>query len=241
MTSERAHILVVDDDREIRTLVSDYLQKNGYRVTSVGDGQAMNHVLEHKHVDLIVLDLMLPGEDGLTLCRNLRRRSQVPVIILSALGEEVDRVVGLEVGADDYLPKPFGSRELLGRIKAILRRVSPLSRDSNALDARAYEFAEWRLNLTERTLTHQDGTSVALRGSEFRLLSVLLAHAPHLLSRSQLTTLLHGRDLDPFDRSLDVRVSRLRQTLRDDGRSPRILKTVYGEGYIIGVKVELLQ
>jgi two-component system OmpR family response regulator len=241
MTSERPHILVVDDDREIRSLVSDYLQKSGYRVTAVGDGPAMHQVIEHKHVDLIVLDLMLPGEDGLTLCRNLRRRSQVPVIILSAMGEEIDRVVGLEVGADDYLSKPFGARELLGRIKAILRRASHTARDSNTLDVHAYEFAEWRLNTTERTLTHEDGTQIALRGSEFRLLSVLLAHAPNLLSRSQLTTLLHGRDLDPFDRSLDVRVSRLRQTLRDDGRSPRILKTVYGEGYVIGVKVEHVQ
>jgi two-component system OmpR family response regulator len=235
---EKPHILVVDDDREIRTLLSDYLQKNGYRVSAVGEGRAMRRVLEQSHVDLIVLDLMLPGEDGLKLCRDLRARSQVPVLMLTALGEEIDRVVGLEVGADDYLAKPFSPRELLGRIKAILRRTSHMPRDPALVDASAYVFGDWRLDVTARTLSHADGAEIALGGAEFRLLMILLAHAPRLLTRAQLMELLHGREFDPFDRSVDVRISRLRQTLRDDARSPRIIKTVYGEGYVIGVPVE---
>jgi two-component system, OmpR family, response regulator len=236
--TDAAHILVVDDDREIRTLLSDYLQKNGFRVTAVGDGKAMRRVLDQTLVNLIVLDLMLPGEDGLKLCRDLRNRSQVPVLMLTALGEEIDRVLGLEVGADDYLPKPFSPRELLGRIRAILRRTTHLPRDPELTQANGYRFAEWQLDHTTRTLAHADGTEISLSGAEFRLLSVLLAHGSRVLSRAQLMELLRGRELDPFDRSIDVRISRLRQTLRDDARSPRIIKTVYGEGYVVGVPVE---
>jgi two-component system, OmpR family, response regulator len=236
--TDTPHILVVDDDREIRTLLGEYLQKNGYRVTTVAEGKAMRRALEQTHVDLIVLDLMLPGEDGLKLCRDLRTRSQIPVLMLTALGEEIDRVVGLEVGADDYLPKPFSPRELLGRIKAILRRTVHMPRDPELSNASGYRFADWELNTTTRMLKHIDGTEIALSGAEFRLLAVLLAHPTRVLSRSQLMELLRGRELDPFDRSVDVRISRLRQTLRDDARSPKIIKTVYGEGYVIGVAVE---
>jgi two-component system OmpR family response regulator len=235
--SEARHILIVDDDREIRSLLSDYLQKNGYRVTAVGDGKAMRKQLEQTHVDLIVLDLMLPGEDGLKLTRELRAHSQVPILMLTALGEEIDRVVGLEVGADDYLAKPFSPRELVGRIKAILRRTAHMPREP-AQAANAYRFGEWRLDVTTRMLTHDNGTDHSLSGAEFRLLSILLAHPTRVLSRAQLMELLRGRDLDPFDRSVDVRVSRLRQVLGDDARSPRIIKTIYGEGYVMGVPVE---
>ena len=236
--SDAPHILVVDDDREIRTLLSDYLQKNGYRVSAVAEGKSMRRTLEQSHVDLIVLDLMLPGEDGLKLCRDLRQTSQIPVLMLTALGEEIDRVLGLEVGADDYLPKPFSPRELVGRIKAILRRTAHMPRDPDLRQASGYKFGDWQLDHTTRTLSHVDGTQTALSGAEFRLLSVLLSHATRVLSRPQLMELLRGRDLDPFDRSIDVRISRLRQTLRDDARSPRIIKTIYGEGYVIGVPVE---
>lgn len=236
--SEQPHILVVDDDRDIRTLLSEYLQKNGYRVTAVAEGKAMRRALEQTHVDLIVLDLMLPGEDGLKLCRDLRTRSQIPVLMLTAMGEEIDRVLGLEVGADDYLPKPFSPRELLGRIRAILRRTAHMPRDPDLSNALGYRFAEWQLDLTTRTLTHADGSQVALNGAEFRLLSILLSHASRVLSRAQLMELLRGRELDPFDRSVDVRISRLRQNLRDDARAPRIIKTIYGEGYVIGVPIE---
>lgn len=235
--TDATHILVVDDDREIRTLLSDYLQKNGFRATAVADGKAMRRVLEQAHVDLIVLDLMLPGTDGLQLCRELRTRSQIPVLMLTALGEEVDRVVGLEVGADDYLSKPFSPRELVGRVKAILRRTAHMPREPEATP-QAYRFADWRLDTTARTLIRSDGKEQPLSGAEFRLLAALLANATRVLSRSQLTEMLRGRDFDPFDRSIDVRISRLRQLLGDEARSPRIIKTVYGEGYVIGVPVE---
>ncbi len=236
--SDAAHILVVDDDREIRTLLRDYLEKNGYKATAVADGEETRRALERGRFDLIVLDLMLPHESGLDICRALRASSDIPVIMLTALGDEVDRVVGLEVGADDYVSKPFSPRELLGRIKAVLRRTSLAPRAADAVDVRLYRFGGWQLDTTERVLTSPNGEAVALGGAEYRVLSVLLANAPRLLTRAQLMELTRGRDHDPFDRSIDVRVSRLRQTLRDDARSPRIVKTVYGEGYVIGVPVE---
>ncbi|MBL8268284.1 response regulator [Steroidobacter sp.] len=236
--TETRHILIVDDDREIRTLLGDFLQKNGYRATAVADGKAMRRALEQNHFDLIVLDLMLPGEDGLKLTRELRAHSQVPIIMLTALGEEIDRVVGLEVGADDYLSKPFSPRELVGRVKAILRRTAHMPRDPVQSTAAIYRFGDWQLDVTARSLTHGDGSQHSLSGAEFRLLAILLAHPTRVLSRSQLMELLRGRDIDPFDRSVDVRISRLRQVLRDDARSPKIIKTVYGEGYVMGVPVE---
>jgi two-component system OmpR family response regulator len=235
--SDAAHILVVDDDREIRTLLREYLEKNGFRATAVADGRETRRALERTRFDLIVLDLMLPHESGLDICRSLRATSDIPIIMLTALGDEVDRVVGLEVGADDYLPKPFSPRELLGRIKAVLRRtVAPRVTDAGA--ARAYRFAGWRLDIAERALTRPEGQPVALSGAEFRLLSHLLANAPRVVTRGELMEALRGREHDPFDRSIDVRVSRLRQLLGDDARAPRIVKTVYGEGYIVGVAVE---
>jgi len=240
MTDQQQHILIVDDDHEIRTLLREYLEKNGYRATVAADGKAMRRALEQSHVDLIVLDLMLPGEDGLSLCRDLRAHSQVPVLMLTALGEEIDRIVGLEVGADDYLAKPFSPRELVGRIKAILRRTAYMPREPAAEKVQGYRFGDWRLDMTSRVLTHVDGAEVSLSGAEFRLLAVLLAHPKRVLSRVQLMELLRGRDHDPFDRSIDVRISRLRQTVRDEARSPTIIKTVYGEGYVIGVPVEQL-
>ncbi|MBB6095760.1 two-component system OmpR family response regulator [Povalibacter uvarum] len=236
--TERQHILVVDDDREIRSLLCDYLEKNGFRTTAVADGKGLRRSIEHTHIDLIVLDLMLPGDDGLTLCREIRTRSQVPIIMLTALGEDIDRIVGMEVGADDYLAKPFNPRELLVRIRAVLRRAAHAPRDPLPNEVRAYRFAGWRLDITSRTLTNESGNVVSLTGAEFRLLTILLAHPHRVLSRVQLAELASGRDIDPFDRSIDVRVSRLRQVLGDGGRSPQIIKTIYGEGYLIGVEVE---
>jgi two-component system OmpR family response regulator len=183
------HILIVDDDREIRSLLRDYLEKNGYRATAVADGKGMRRSLEQSHVDLIVLDLMLPGEDGLSLCRELRAKSQIPVLMLTALAEEVDRIVGLEVGADDYLAKPFSPRELVGRIKAILRRAAYMPREPAPDSVRGYQFGDWQLDMTTRVLTHSDGSAVALSGAEFRLLSVLLAHPKRVLSRMQLRSI----------------------------------------------------
>ena len=235
--TDRPHLLIVDDDREIRGLLAQYLEKHDFRTTAVADGKEMRRTLERSHVDLVVLDLMLPGEDGLSLCRELRTRSQVPVIMLTARGEDVDRIIGLELGADDYVAKPFNPRELLGRIKAILRRSAHAPRDPSPESVRGFSFNGWRLDTVTRTLTDAAGKEVALSGAEYRLLAVLLGAGNRVLTRAQLTELLRGRDADPFDRSIDVRVSRLRQILGDDARAPQIIKTVYGEGYVVGVTV----
>jgi two-component system, OmpR family, response regulator len=232
------HILVVDDDREIRELLRNYLEKNGFRATAVAGGQDARLTLGRRHVDLIVLDLMLPNESGLDICRELRAQSNVPIIMLTALGEEMDRVVGLEVGADDYVAKPFSPRELLGRIRAVLRRAAQTRLDPDDPPGRAYRFGGWRLDTVSRTLFDDEGADIALGGADFRLLSMLLAHAPRVLTRARMMELIRGRDFDPLDRSIDVRVSRLRQMLREDARAPRIIKTVYGKGYTIGVPVE---
>jgi len=236
--SDRPHLLIVDDDREIRTLLGQYFETHGYRTTAVAEGRAMRRVLQQSHIDLIVLDLMLPGEDGLALCRDLRSRSQLPVIMLTARGDDVDRIVGLEVGADDYLPKPFNPRELLGRVKAVLRRSSHAPREPDPQSVRGFRFAGWQLDTTSRALTDPSGTLVPLSGAEYRLLAVLLMAPTRVHSRAQLTEVLRGREADPLDRSIDVRVSRLRQILGDDARSPTIIKTIYGEGYVVGVGVE---
>ena len=235
--SERPHLLIVDDDREIRGLLAQYLEKHDFRTTTVADGREMRRILERSHVDLLVLDLMLPGEDGLSLCRELRSRSQLPIIMLTARGEDVDRIVGLELGADDYVAKPFNPRELLGRIKAVLRRSAHAPRDPSPETVRGFSFDGWRLDTVTRTLTSASGNEVNLSGAEYRLLAVLLGSGNRVLTRAQLTELLRGREADPFDRSIDVRVSRLRQILGDDARAPQIIKTVYGEGYVIGVNV----
>jgi two-component system, OmpR family, response regulator len=236
--NDRPHLLIVDDDREIRGLLAQYLEKHEFRTTAVPYGKEMRRVLERSHVDLLVLDLMLPGEDGLSLCRELRGRSQLPIIMLTARGEDVDRIVGLELGADDYVAKPFNPRELLGRIKAVLRRSAHAPRDPSPETVRCFTFGGWQLDTITRTLTDAEGKEVALSGAEYRLLAVLLAAGNRVLTRAQLTELLRGRDADPFDRSIDVRISRLRQILGDDARAPQIIKTVYGEGYVVGVSVE---
>jgi two-component system OmpR family response regulator len=238
--SDRPHLVIVDDDRDIRTLLSQYLEKNEFRTTAVPDGPELRRVMERSRVDLVVLDLMLPGEDGLSICRDLRARSQIPIIMLTARGEDVDRIVGLELGADDYVPKPFNPRELLVRIRAVLRRAAHAPRDPSPDTVRSFKFAQWTLDTTTRTLSDSDARQVALSGAEYRLLAVLLGSGNRVLSRAQLTELLRGREADPFDRSIDVRVSRLRQILGDDARAPQIIKTIYGEGYVIGVPVRSL-
>ena len=234
--AERPHILVVDDDREIQTLLRDYLETKGFRATAVGNTAQARRAIDRDRVDLVVLDLMLPNESGLDFCRSLRRISPTPVIMLTALGDTVDRIVGLETGADDYLPKPFDPQELVSRIRAVLRRSDHTADDRPV--ANAYRFGNWRLDVTARTLTAEGGTRVDLGGAEFRLLETLLSRAGRVLTRSELSEQLRGRDHDPFDRSIDVRISRLRQALGDDAKTPDIIKTVYGEGYTIGVRVE---
>ncbi len=232
------HILIVDDDAEIRHLLSAYLQKNGLRVTAVGDGKAMERALVAARIDLIVLDLMLPGDDGLTLCRQLRAKSDIPVLMLTARSDETDRVVGLEMGADDYLTKPFSARELLARIKVILRRARSLPSNLQPEDVREARFAGWTLDTMHRHLISPAGVVVALSGAEYRLLRIFLSHPNRVLNRDQLVDLTQGREADPLDRSIDVQVSRLRQRLGDDPRDPVLIKTVRGMGYVLAVSVE---
>ena len=234
------HILIVDDDAEIRSLLSRYLQKSGLRVTAVADGRAMWQALDAGRFDLIVLDLMLPGEDGLTLCRNLRAKSfQIPVMMLTARGEETDRIVGLEMGADDYLPKPFNPRELLARIKSILRRARALPENLQPEDARAMRFAGWTLDVAARHLLSPAGVVVALSATEYKLLRIFLSHPNRVLNRDQLIDLMLSRDAMPFDRSIDMQVSRLRHRLGEGAREPVIIKTVRGEGYVLSAAVEV--
>jgi two-component system OmpR family response regulator len=239
MDAPRDCILIVDDDAEIRTLLHDYLERNGYRCIAVSDGKGMAATLEQAEVDLIVLDLMLPGPDGLTLCRDLRSRSDVPVIMLTARSDDTDRIIGLEMGADDYLPKPFNPRELLARIKVILRRARGAPRTRLGERLQRIRFADWKLDLTTRNLISPKGVVVALSGAEFRLLKALLERPNRVLNRDQLMALTQGQGAEALDRSIDVLVSRVRQRLEEDAREPRIIKTVRGEGYVLASSVVL--
>ncbi|KTS18445.1 MULTISPECIES: response regulator [Pantoea] len=234
------HILVVDDDREIRELITDYLIKSGYRATAAANGREMRAVLSSSLVDLVVLDIMMPGDDGLTLCRQLRSdpRQNLPVLMLTARSEETDRILGLEMGADDYLIKPFVARELLARIKAILRRTRALPPNLHITGAgRIIAFGEWQLDTSARHLLDSDGVIVALSGAEYRLLRVFLDHPQRVLNRDQLLNLTQGRDAELFERSIDLLVSRLRQRLREDAREPAYIKTVRSEGYVLASTV----
>jgi len=232
-------LLVVDDDREIRTLLADYLDTHGFKTLTAADGAGMWRALDTARVDLIVLDLTLPGEDGLTLCRTLRARSTVPVIMLTARREPLDRILGLEMGADDYLPKPFEPRELLARIRSVLRRTQALPPNLEPPVAQRLHFADWTLDLTARQLVSPSGVVVALSGAEFRLLKVFLEHPNRVLNRDQLLNLTQGRDAELFDRSVDLQVSRLRQKLGEDAKAPQIIKTVRNEGYVLATAVSL--
>jgi two-component system OmpR family response regulator len=237
------HILIVDDDREIRELVGNYLKKNGLRTTMVADGRHMRSFLETNQVDLIVLDIMLPGDDGLVLCRELRsgKHKATPILMLTARNDETDRILGLEMGADDYLTKPFAARELLARINAVLRRTRMLPPNLLVTETgRLLGFGRWRLDTTARHLLDEDDTLVALSGAEYRLLRVFLDHPQRVLSRDQLLNLTQGRDADLFDRSIDLLVSRLRQRLKDDSRESTYIKTVRSEGYVFSYPVEML-
>ena len=235
------NILIVDDDQDIRELLQSYLERSGYRALTAADGRAMWETLDNHRVNLVILDLMLPGDDGLTLCRNLRAHStlcSIPVIMLTAMGEDTDRIVGLEMGADDYLPKPFNPRELLARIKSVLRRAQGVPQGLEESEISHYVFSGWTLDVVGRQLISPDGVIVALSDGEFRLLRVFIEHPNRVLSRDQLLDLTRGRDAIPFDRSIDVQVGRVRKRLNDTGPEPTIIKTVRGEGYILAATVE---
>jgi two-component system OmpR family response regulator len=225
------HIAVVDDHRDIRDLVGRYLAQHGYRISVAENGTALRRLLERSAPDLVILDIMMPGEDGLSLCRHLRGTTEVPIIFLTAMVEDTDRIVGLELGADDYLTKPFNPRELLARIKAVLRRVNSLPPQRIKLKARMLSFDRWVLNVGRRELVGSDGVAVPLSTAEFRLLTAFLDHAGLILSRDQLLDLTVGRAADSFDRSIDNQVSRLRKKIELDPKNPMLIKTHWGGGY----------
>jgi len=237
--AKQDYILIVDDDAEIRGLLGEYLQKQGYRATAVADGKGLRAAMDKSRPDVIILDLMLPGEDGLALCRDLRARSEIPIIMLTARGDETDRIVGLELGADDYVAKPFNPRELLARIKSVLRRTRSLPDNLKPEEAGSYRFAGWTLDVATRNLTGADGVVVPLGGTEFRLLRIFLEHPNRVLTRDQLIDLMLSRDAAPFDRAIDVQVSRLRHRLGEDAKEPAIVKTVRGQGYVFAARVDV--
>lgn len=244
--TDQPHILVVDDDQEIGALLKEFLGMQGFRVTPVGDGTAMRKVVEAGKIDLVILDLMLPGEDGLSLCRFLRNTTRLPVIMLTAMGGETDRVVGLEMGADDYLAKPFSTRELLARIKAVLRRVNDrgapegetvLAAPRDAAHHDIMTFTGWTLDTGRRQLRSPDGVLVEITGGEFDLLMAFLFNPQQVLNRDQLLDLTRGRMAGPLDRTIDVQVGRLRRKLEVDPKNPELIKTVRGGGYVLTTEV----
>jgi two-component system OmpR family response regulator len=235
---ESPHILIVEDDREISQLVARYLRASDCRVSLAGDGREMDRVLAGSRIDLIVLDVMLPGEDGLDLCRRVRLGSTVPVIMLSAKGEEIDRIIGLEIGADDYLAKPFNPRELLARIRAVLRRHAFGALAPSGQRVRRLTFLGWRLDCVLRKLTSPQGGAVALTSGEFDLLQAFCEHPGRVLSRDQLLDITQGRAAGAFERSIDVLVSRLRRKIENDPQRPEVIKTVRSGGYLFTPDVE---
>ncbi len=231
------HILIVDDDEGIRSLLAEFLAQHGFHTHLAQDGKAMRSVLAQHTIDLIILDIMMPGEDGLTLCRQLRAQSNIPILMLTAIGEEVDRIVGLEMGADDYLRKPFNPRELLARIKAILRRVQSPVKIVEKNETPIYAFLGWTLDTGARRFMSPDQLEVSLTAGEYNLLLAFLEKPQQVLNRDQLLELTKNRSAAAFDRSIDIQISRLRQKIEDDIKNPVVLKTVRGGGYILAVPV----
>ncbi|GAB6855423.1 response regulator [Asaia astilbis] len=232
------HLLIVDDDREIRELLCRFLERNHFRVTAARDGREARRAWASGHYQLVVLDLMLPGESGLDIARWLRTQDNVPIIMLTAMSDETDRIIGLEFGADDYVAKPFNPRELLARVRAVLRRTADSSDKKLSADSRMIRFSGWTLEPARRRLLNPDGAEVPLTGGEYDMLLAFLERANRVLTRDMLLELLRGRQAGPFDRAIDVAVSRLRRKLEDDGRNAQMIKTVRGGGYVLATDVE---
>lgn len=237
MNQGSPHILVVDDHSEIRDLLKRFLEQHGMRVSCARDGKEMKRLLDEREFDLLVLDLMMPGEDGLTLCRELRVKSRLPIIMLTAMGEETDRIIGLEMGADDYLSKPFNPRELLARIKAVMRRTQAESLPVPETLTRDLRFDRWLLDINRRELVDEEGVGMSLSTAEFDLLKVFLERPQRVLSRDQLLDLARGREAVAFDRAIDTLVSRLRRKLERDPKNPELIKTIWGGGYLFAADV----
>ncbi|WP_025037903.1 response regulator [Bradyrhizobium sp. DOA9] len=238
MAIQNPNILVVEDDRETRTLIAQYLRNNACNVTAVSDGREMSRAMADHRVDLIILDVMLPGEDGLSLCRKVRSEAQTPIIMLTARGEDVDRIVGLEMGADDYLPKPFNPRELLARINAVLRRQAAAQVANTVQGTSTLAFEGWRIDLRLRELRNPDGARVAVTSAEFDLLRTFCERPGRVLSRDMLLDLTQGRNAGSFERSIDVLVSRIRRKIEPNPQDPTIIKTVRSGGYLFTPKTE---
>ncbi|WP_374576186.1 response regulator [Phenylobacterium sp.] len=236
--TEGTLIAVVEDDAEIRALVTGLLSREGFEVAACPDGGELDRVMARRRVDLVLLDLMMPGEDGLSICRRLRAAGDVPVLMVTAKSDDIDRVVGLELGADDYLGKPFNPRELLARVRAILRRTREAHRVPAAPQPAVYRFAGWSLDAGSRALADPDGHPVELTGGEFDLLMAFLTHPQRVLSRDQLLDWTRGRSAEPYDRAIDVQLSRLRRKLGDRSDSPTFVRTVRGGGYLFAPQVE---
>jgi two-component system OmpR family response regulator len=238
--AETTLICVAEDDREIRELVVGLLRREDYEVEGCADAVELDRVLERRRVDLVVLDVMMPGEDGLSVCRRLHARGDIPILMVTAKGDDIDRIIGLEVGADDYLPKPFNPRELVARVRAILRRTRDAQRVAPRPNAprEAYRFAGWRLDAASRDLTDPAGRPVCLTGGEFDLLLALVQHPQRVLNRDQLLDWTRGRSAQPYDRTIDVQLSRLRRKLEDDPAEPTVIRTVRGGGYLFAPAVD---
>ncbi len=242
--TDASHILVVDDDQRIRDMLCRYLEQEGFSVTGVEDGVAMRRHLFDNPVDLVLLDLVMPGEDGLSLSREIRAESDLPIIMLTGKGEPIDRVVGLEVGADDYITKPFHLREVLARIRSVLRRSAtrPVteSESNSGDDSERVQFVGWQFDMVRRELRSPDGSPVPLTTGEFNLLSALVKRPNRPLDRDQIMDLVKGRDWQPYDRSIDTQIGRLRKKLEADPKDPQLIKTVRGVGYVFTPKVDTL-
>ena len=238
MAQPQPNILVVEDDRETRSLIAKYLRNNACNVTTAGDGREMVRAMADHRVDLLILDVMLPGEDGLSLCRKVRATSQTPIIMLTARGEDIDRILGLEMGADDYLPKPFNPRELLARINAVLRRQAAARTASAVEGATVLTFQGWRIDLRLRELRNPEGAKVAMTSAEFDLLRTLCERPGRVLSRDSLLDLTQGRATGSFERSIDVLVSRIRRKIEPNPQDPTIIKTVRSGGYLFTPRTE---
>lgn len=240
MSETRPHILVVDDEVSIREPLARYLSDHGFRVSEARGAAEARTQLAGYAIDLVVLDIMMPGEDGLSLCRHVRESSDTPVILLTARAEDTDRIVGLEIGADDYVTKPFNPRELVARIRGVLRRTGTGRARVRAPETETYAFADWVLKAGARELVDRDGIAVPLSTGEYRLLLALVNHPRQVLSRDQLLDITQGREAHAFDRAIDNQVSRLRRKIEDDPRSPELIKTVWGGGYTFAADVTLL-
>ncbi|WP_271910072.1 response regulator [Vreelandella alkaliphila] len=238
MTTTPATLMVVDDDSEIRELLADYLGRHGYHVLTADGADSLYQQLVDQAPDLLVVDVMMPGDDGFTICRELRKTSDTPIIMLTASADDTDRILGLELGADDYIAKPFNPRELLARIKAVLRRARPAATGAPTQEARWVRFGDWQLDRMTRELIDQEGIRTALSGADFQLLQVFLERPATVITRDDLYTLTRGREAPPLDRSIDVHVCRLRQRLGEDAQHSQLIRTVRGAGYVLTARIE---